>query len=172
MQNPFQPNLRKPWLLLCVTALMTYAILPVTHAPRFNPYAASNLLEVLMFLLAFPLGDLALLTFDSQSFFESYSSGIGERFVRWGLALLVGYVQWFHLVPALLARRRPAVTTLNLSPDDMVASAPAAAPVYAPGPRPEKQLNASSSPPVPQFDARGLTPLERIIAECRVQNDE
>jgi hypothetical protein len=80
------------------------------------------------------------------------------------MALALGYVQWFHLVPALLARRRPAVTTLNLSPDNMVASAPAAAYDCAPGPPPAKQLDAAPTPPVPQFDARGLTPLERILS--------
>ena len=28
MQNPFQPNLRKPWILLCASLLLVYTIMP------------------------------------------------------------------------------------------------------------------------------------------------
>src|SRR3712207_8062582 len=31
MQNPFQENLRKPWLLLCTTLLVVYSIMPAEH---------------------------------------------------------------------------------------------------------------------------------------------
>jgi hypothetical protein len=150
--------LRKHWLSLCTTILVLYTVIPVRHVDLYDLGALPARLEFLMFVLSFPLGSLFMWAFYTGT------GGIGERILLWTMALALGYVQWFHLVPALLARRRPAVTALNLSPGDMVASGPAA-PAYAPAPPPEKQLDAAPAPPVPQFDARGLTPLERILNE-------
>ena len=155
MTNPFQPNLRKPWLLLCLTAAVTYAILPVRHDSLFDPNALSFWLEVLMFLLAFPLGDLFAFLFYGGG------GGIFERFVFWSLALAVGYVQWFHILPALLRRKKSRVTTLNLAAAGNVAFG--AAP--ATGADSAAQLDRRESPPVPQFDGDGLTPLERVFSE-------
>jgi hypothetical protein len=56
MQNPFQPNLRKPWLLLCTTLLLVYSIMPGEHRTLFFDAAPSSVLEVFMALLSFPLG--------------------------------------------------------------------------------------------------------------------
>jgi len=156
MQNPFQPNLRKPWLLLCATALVTYSIMPVRHETIFYFNAPSSVLEALMFLLSFPLGDAFMFLFHSPT------QGIMARFVFWALAMGIGYAQWFHLFPALLRRRQSRATTLNLD-------AP-------PGARPASEsplgLGASAArpalaerPPVSQFDERGLTPLERILRD-------
>ena len=159
MRRPSRHDLRKHWLSLCATVLVLYTIFPIRLEDLYDLGALTARLELVMFLLSFPLGSLFMWAFYTGT------GGIGERILLWTMALALGYVQWFHLVPALLARRRPAVTTLNLSPDDMVASAPAAAHACAPGPPPAKQLDAAPAPPVPQFDARGLTPLERILNE-------
>jgi hypothetical protein len=157
MQNPFQPNLRKPWLLLCTTALVTYSIMPVRHETIFYFDAPSSVLEALMFLLSFPLGDAFMFLFHDAR------HGVTERFVFWALAMGVGYAQWFHLFPALLRRRQSRVTILNLRAG--VGVAPASEnPLGLAAPAPAPALEAER-PPVTQFDARGLTPLERVLRD-------
>lgn len=159
MPNPFQPNLRKPWLLLCVSTALTYAVVPVRGDALFDPDSISSWLEAVMFLLAFPLGDLLALAFYSGE------GGVIERFLLWSLAMAVGYAQWFHVFPALLGRKTRRVTTLNLAPLGNVAfgGGPAAQTVRA---APETKPSAApSEPPVPQFNDRGLTPLERILRD-------
>src|SRR5207248_10770144 len=70
--------------------------------------APSSVLEALMFLLSFPLGDALMFLFHSAQ------HDIIERFVFWALAMGIGYVQWFHLFPALLRQDRKS-TRLNSS---------------------------------------------------------
>ena len=157
MQNPFQPNLRKPWLLLCTTALVTYSIMPGSHETLFYYDSPSSVLEALMFLLSFPLGDAFMFLFHDAT------HGVSERFVFWAMAMGVGYAQWFHLFPALLRRRQPRATTLNLSAPLGVAPADESplglgAAATQPALAPERQ-------PVTQFDERGLTPLERVLRD-------
>ena len=156
MQNPFQPNLRKPWLLLCTTALVTYSIMPVGHETIFYFNAPSSVLEALMFLLSFPLGDAFMFLFHSPT------QGIMGRFVFWALAMGIGYEQWFHLFPALLRRRQSKATTLNLSAPLGVAPAPETPLGLA---APAAHALAEARPPVTQFDERGLTPLERVFRD-------
>jgi len=156
MQNPFQPNLRKPWLLLCTTLLVLYTIMPGEHSTLFFYHAPSALLEALMFLLAFPLGDAAAALF-------AYSPRFGaiERFVFWAIAMGFGYAQWFYLFPALLRRRgeredsAASVESVALHTRTPLGLASAET----------KPLNDAQRPPVPQFNERGLTPLERILRD-------
>ena len=157
MQNPFQPNLRKPWILLCTTVLLTYTIMPAERQTLFYRDASSPLLEALMFLLSFPLGDAVMMLFYSES------HGVGGRFVFWSLAMGVGYAQWFHLFPALL-RDRPAPVTLNLSGAPGVACAPGPAAQTQALPHPGPTLFADA-PPIAPLDDRGLTPVERVFRE-------
>lgn len=160
MQNPFQDNLRKPWLLLCTTLLLVYSIMPGEHETLFFNGAPSSFLEALMFLLSFPLGTAA------GFLFHSPGAGVTGRFVFWALAMGLGYAQWFHLFPALLRRRRqeqPAAlsTTLNLGPAGSVASrTPLGLGAAVSPPAPD-----AARPPVPQFNDRGLTPLERVFRD-------
>jgi hypothetical protein len=156
MQNPFQENLRKPWLLLCTTLLLVYSVMPGEYETFFFDAAPSAFVEALMLLLSFPLGTAAALPFHSAGF------GVFGRFAFWALAMGVGYAQWFHLFPALLRRapaRRP--TTLNLLTD---AGAARPSPLGAPATRP-LGLNDAPTPPIPQFNDRGLTPLERVFRD-------
>jgi hypothetical protein len=157
MQNPFQANLRKPWLLLCTTTLVVYTIMPARHETLFYFDAPSSVLEALMFLLSFPLGDSLMFLFHSAA------HGIAERFVFWAMAMGIGYAQWFHLFPALLRRRQSRATTLNLDAGRQVAPAnenPLG--LNTPAARPALE---AERPPVPQFNERGLTPLERILRD-------
>lgn len=157
MQNPFQPNLRKPWLLLCTTALVTYSIMPARHETIFYFNAPSSVLEALMFLLSFPLGDAVMFLFHSAQ------SGLAGRFVFWALAMGLGYVQWFHLFPALLRRRQSRAAALNLSAPGGMATAKAG-PLGLSAHASPPALDASR-PPAAQFDERGLTPLERVLRD-------
>jgi hypothetical protein len=156
MQNPFQPNLRKPWLLLCTTLLLVYSIMPGEHRTLFFDAAPSSVLEAVMALLSFPLGTAVAFVFHSSDF------GVTGRFAFWAAAMGLGYAQWFHLFPALKrweGRRR--ITTLNLNAGSSVAPASPLG-LDATGPRPA--LDAAR-PPVPQFNDRGMTPLERILRD-------
>ncbi|MCA1622171.1 MAG: hypothetical protein LC795_23445 [Acidobacteria bacterium] len=157
MQNPFQENLRKPWLLLCTSLLVVYSIMPVERETLFFSGAPSSFIEALMFLLSFPLGAAAASLFHSPDF------GVTGRFAFWAAAMGGGYLQWFHLFPALLRRlpARPTTVTLNLSMGSGVA--PRAAHVSA-ATRP-LGLSEAARPPVPQFNDRGLTPLERVFRD-------
>lgn len=155
MQNPFQENLRKPWILLCTTLLVVYSIMPGEHETLFFSGAASSLIEALMFLLSFPAGTAAVFPFHSADF------GVKGRFVFWAAAMALGYAQWFHLFPALLRRRRDESTTLNLAAGGRVASR---SPLGLKATQPLHALDPAR-PPVPQFNDRGMTPLERVFRE-------
>jgi len=157
MQNPFQPNLRKLWILLCTSTLLTYTIMPVRHETIFYVDAGSSWLEALMFLLSFPLGDLVMFMLYSHEY------GVMGRFALWALALSVGYAQWFHLFPALLRLKPPKpMTTLNLSAAPGVAFAPAAA---APARALPGRAPVQDAPPTTPLDDRGLTPIERVFRD-------
>jgi hypothetical protein len=157
MQNPFQPNLRKPWLLLCTTLLVVYSIMPVERGTLFFDGAPSSFLEALMFLLSFPLGTAAAFLFHSAGF------GVVGRFLFWALAMGLGYAQWFYLFPALLRRAGAGArtNTLNLS---AVTGVTRPSPLGLGVTQPLPALDAAR-PPVPQFNARGLTPLERAFRD-------
>ena len=162
MQNPFQENLRKPWLLLCTTLLVVYSIMPGEHETLFFNGAPSAPLEALMFLLSFPLGTAVGFLFHSPDL------GVKGRFVFWALAMAIGYAQWFHLFPALLRRYGQQThsttqsTTLNLRPAGSVASR---APLGLGAAAAQPPAPDSARPPVPQFNDRGLTPLERVFRD-------
>ena len=158
MQNPFQQNLRKPWLLLCTTLLVVYSIMPVERETFFFSGAPSSVIEALMFLLSFPLGTAVMFLFHADDY------GVTGRFAFWAAAMGAGYLQWFHLLPALL-RRLPtrSPTTLNLSAAGGVA--PHAAFGAGATTRPLGLPDAAARPPVPQFNDRGQTPLERVLRD-------
>ena len=156
MQNPFQPNLRKPWLLLCTTLLVLYSIMPGAHRTLFFDAAPSSVLEAVMALLSFPLGTAVAFVFHSPGF------GLTGRCAFWAAAMGLGYAQWFHLLPALKrweARRR--TNTLNLD------HAPGVAPASPLGlsAAPVRPVLDAARPPVRQFDERGQTPLERVFRD-------
>ncbi len=156
MQNPFQPNLRKPWLLLCTTLLLVYSIMPGAHRTLFFDAAPISILEAAMALLSFPLGTAVAFVFHSSDF------GLTGRFAFWAAAMGLGYAQWFHLFPALKRwEKGRRLNTLNLPAGPSVVSG---SPL---GLNPAAQLPAldPARPPVPQFNDHGRTPLERILRD-------
>ncbi|MET0622561.1 MAG: hypothetical protein ABW250_06255 [Pyrinomonadaceae bacterium] len=158
MRNPFQENLRRPWLLLCTTLLVVYSIMPGEYETLFFNAAPGSFIEAVMFLLSFPLGAAA------GSVFHSPDLGVFGRFGFWAASMGVGYWQWFHLFPALLRRLPPraASITLNLSHAPGVAPH---APLGSAATRPLALPDAPARPPVPQFNDRGLTRLERVFRD-------
>lgn len=156
MQNPFQPNLRKPWLLLCTTLLLVYSIMPGAHRTLFFDAAPSSVLEAVMTLLSFPLGTAVAFVFHSSDF------GLTGRFAFWAAAMGLGYAQWFHLLPALKRwEKSRRIHTLNLPAGPSVAPAsPLGLNVASPLPT----LDAARAP-VPQFNDHGRTPLERVFRD-------
>lgn len=157
MQNPFQPNLRRPWILLCLSLVITYTIMPGEHTTLFFYYAPSAFLEALMFLLSFPLGDAAAFLIYSPR------AGTTERLAFWTVTMALGYAQWFHLLPALLKRINERATTLNLAGGESVAP-PAHSPLGLASAE-TRPLNEAQRPPMQHFNERGLTPLERILRD-------
>src|SRR3954468_67034 len=146
MRNPFQPNLRKPWLLLCTTLLVVYSIMPGEHRTLFFDAAPSSLLEALMALLSFPLGTAAAFLFHAPDF------GVAGRFAFWAAAMGLGYAQWFHILPALKRwEERRRINTLNPGAGQSVAPA---SPLGLAAAEPLPSLEAAR-PPVPQFNERG-----------------
>ena len=156
MQNPFQPNLRKPWLLLCTTLLVLYSIMPGAHRTLFFDAAPSSVLEACMALLSFPLGTAVAFAFHSSDL------GLTGRCAFWAAAMGLGYAQWFHILPAL--KRREQGRRVNTQNPE---SAPGVAPASPLGLNvtPAAPALDAARPPVPQFNERGQTPLERILRD-------
>ena len=86
-----------------------------------------------------------------------------QRVIFWAFAMGLGYAQWFHIFPALLKRRAERSTTLNLAGGESVAL-PTRAPLGLASAE-TKPLDEAQRPPMPYFNERGLTPLERIIRD-------
>lgn len=156
MQNPFQPNLRKPWLLLCTTLLLVYSIMPGEHRTLFFDAAPSSVIEAVMALLSFPLGTAVAFVFHAADF------GVFGRFAFWAAAMGLGYAQWFHLLPALKRREegRRLHTLHHPAGPGVLPASPLGLNATTPLGLPE-----AARPPVPQFNDRGQTPLERILRD-------
>ena len=163
MQNSFRFDVKTRWLLLATTTLVIYCIVPVRGDVTFDLDAVSTLLQVLLVVLTFPLGLVFVLLVNALTGgFGGF--GIAGQLQVWAVAVAGGFFQWFFLIPALLGRRKPEVTALNLSA--AATTTPAAAPAHAPGALPEAYANATTDlPPIPQFDERGRTPFERILGD-------
>jgi len=94
--------------------------------------------------------------------FHADDFGVFGRFAFWAAAMGLGYAQWFHLLPALKRREvRRRLHTLNLAAVESVAPASPLGLNLTP-PRPALE---AARPPVPQFNERGMTPLERILRD-------
>ena len=160
MQNSFRFDLKTRWLLLSTCTLLLYCIVPVRRGAFFDLDAVSTWLQFLLFVLTFPLGSLfVMLVYTLSGGFENFS--ITDQLQVWVIAVALGFLQWFFLIPAIMGRISPEVTALNLS---AAPAAPAVAPAHATGALHESEANAATNvPPIPQFDERGRTPFERIL---------
>ena len=151
MQSHFQSRLRRPWLLACAGLLLCYALAPVNYDGELDLYALANFADCVAVFVSFPLGLIVALGLGQIDF------GLTHRSQLWALCLVFGYVQWFHFVPLLCRRAPTPAVSLNLAGDERVAAA--AAPPVDPLPA----QPAAESPPMPQFNEHGRTPLERVF---------
>lgn len=119
-------------------------------------FAKSDLLPIL-FLLSFPGSILFLIVnealIEAGIFFDA-APAMHYTFLSLG-ALTVGYIQWFHLLPALFGKQEITVLSLN-QPISAGTGEQEAPPKRS---RPE-QIKALQVQP---FDNLGRTPLERVI---------
>lgn len=161
--NPFQDNLKARWILLAISTLLVYCITPVSRETMFDFNHISTWLQAMLILLSFPSGALFVLLAHGLTD-GCRECSIIHHFQIWLCALALGYLQWFHLVPALLRRKNPAPVSLNLSTAGgaSILGAPT-----APYRRPleDGQTTPTEKSPVPQFDEHGLTPVERILRD-------
>ncbi|HEX7174580.1 MAG TPA: hypothetical protein VF240_04780 [Pyrinomonadaceae bacterium] len=160
MQNSFRFDVKTRWLLLATSALVIYTVVPIRRGALYDLNAVSTWLQFLLFVLTFPLGSFFVL------FVHAFAGGFGEfgiveQFQMWIVAVALGFLQWFFLIPAMLRHKSSEVTALHLSSggDD-----PAVASAQTGGALPEVDTNvATNASPIPQFDERGRTPFERIL---------
>jgi hypothetical protein len=70
--------------------------------------AADAVLLTAMFVLAFPTGIVAVLAIIAYStqFLATRSAGVFELFIFWLPFVGLGYLQWFKLLPFLIAKLR------------------------------------------------------------------
>ncbi len=103
-------KIEKAWIAASVLALVAYRL---WNGGRSGDDPLSLLLQTIMFFLSFPLGPAAMLPVAI-----AYDGCGGCREVSWMLdwsvALFVGYLQWFWIVPSI--RERGRLTLLKLSP--------------------------------------------------------
>lgn len=158
----FELDLKARWILLAVSALVVYCIVPVRRDMAFDLNAISTWLQALLFMLSFPSGSFFVLAANVLTDGCAECS-VAQHFQIWAVALALGYLQWFHLVPALLGwRRAEPPVALNISAGGAAAPEDSSTQTthVLSEPRPSAPPGA---PTVRQFDERGLTPVERII---------
>ena len=159
MQNSFRFDAKTRWLLLATTTLVVYCVVPVRRGAMLDLGAVSTWLQLLLFVLTFPLGSFfVMIVHASPGGFDHFR--IVDQFQMWAVAVALGFFQWFFLIPILLGRKSPEVTALNLSSG---AGAPAVASAREHALTDAGGADTPNAPPVPQYDERGRTPFERIL---------
>lgn len=159
MRNPFQTNARAAWLALSAGALVLYTTVPVRLETLHDVTEYSTWLEVLLFVPSLP-SSLFLLLFMNELGYDPGSHSILNRFMLLASFSVLGFFQWFCLIPFLFGRRR--LTTLNLC----AAVGGRAQETDAPAlPSASSGEVGTQTTPISPFDERGLTPVERVIRD-------
>jgi hypothetical protein len=157
-------KVEKAWLVASLTALVLHRLLEV------DPDADGLwLIETLIVVLTFPCGPVAML------FLAIGVEAMSDRtdlswLLDWSTLLVVGYLQWFWVLPEI--RRNNRLTIVNLSssveldsPSEIAAPAPPPGSLNLPElpPAPVAFNAAAFVPPLAQFDEAGLTALDRVL---------
>jgi cytochrome c biogenesis protein CcdA len=108
---------------------------------------------VFMFILSFPTGFLFLLV--SILFLPESFHAPSQYITVWLIMAAGGFLQWFILIPRLLAKRN--FTILNLGQAESPLEVPPASTQSSSATRPKRLKTISP------FDNRGRSPLERVI---------
>lgn len=166
IQYVFQSSLKTRWILLALSTLVVYCIVPVRRDMIFDLNAISTWVRALLFMLSFPSGAIFVLI--SHLLTDGCAEcSVAQHFQIWIVALALGYLQWFHLVPALLGwRKAEPPVALNISAGGAGTledrSTWTSHTLFEP-----EQPATTNAPPARQFDERGLTPVERIMRDDR-----
>jgi len=157
-------DLRARWALLALSALVTYSIVPMRSATFFNPDSFSFWLQALMFILSFPCGSLFALGAHAVTDGCAECS-VAQNFMIWCVALGLGFLQWFYVLPILFRRRGEAEPTVALNLSGAASAAVEGATMTG---APCDRLRAAheiaaGDQPVRPFDERGRTPVERVL---------
>ncbi len=149
MKKPFELNLSPIWLLISALALTLPVFLPSSVNPQFFFQDIIGTVTAAMYILSFPFGLLALpLMFLAKLFLGVNPQTIGGMYINVFLLCVLGYVQWFWLVPRFL-RSESRFQILNLL-----------------GGKPDLKLSEAAASSNAEFcDSQGRTPVERIIHE-------
>lgn len=161
MSHPFQPNVRRLWILLNLTLLLVYTLIPVWRGHP-DPGGLSELIELFMFMAAAPANLCLITLMDVLGLMPHYFGGVGERFALLVGFSVLGYFQWFYFAPLLLGRVRAQPLTLNLAAE----ATPAPGGVKSATPPGALVVGAGASGRlVLPFDERGRTPVERVFQQ-------
>ncbi len=149
MKKPFELNLSPIWLSISALALTLPVFLPSSVNPQFFFQDIIGTVTAAMYILSFPFGLLALpLMFLAKLFLGVNPQTIGGMYINVFLLCVLGYVQWFWIVPRLL-RSESRFQMLNLL-----------------GAKSNLKLSeAAASNNTEFFDSQERTPVERIIYE-------
>ena len=146
MKERFKFSLSQIWMLVTAAALILPVFLPSSADPQNFLENVIGTVTVTMFILSFPISLFGL----PVMFFASYVLGvdpnsIGGMYLNVFLLCVLGYVQWFWILPRIL-RNEPQFQMLNLF-----------------GGNPEMQLLEAKAMSNIPFDSDGRTPLERVL---------
>ncbi len=149
MKEQFKLNLSSIWLLISAVALTLPVFLPSLSNPQHFFQDIIGTVTTMMYILSFPAGLLALpAMFLAELFLGVNPDTIGGMYINVFLLCVLGYVQWFWIVPRVL-RNEPRFQTLNLF-----------------GEKSEIQLlQAKAANNIPFCDSDGRTPIERVFQE-------
>lgn len=149
MKEQFKLNLSPIWLLISAAALTLPVFLPSSVHPQYFFQDIIGTTATAMYILSFPAGLLALPTmFLAELFLGVNPNTIGGMYINVFLLCVLGYVQWFWIVPRIW-RNEPRLNTLNLFGETAES----------------KLLQAKAANSIPFCDADGRTPIERVFQE-------
>lgn len=136
--------LKMPWLFvsfICLIAPVFFPTLPYPDSFLDDPMGTSTLV---MFLLSFPMSILAAPALIAVG---AGPNPIEAAYTNLFFLFVIGFVQWFWLIPKLTQEKQPELQVLDLH-----------------AARPAAQLSeAHLSTDFPFFDKESRTPVERVI---------
>lgn len=152
--------IRYAWLLGCVACFILPLLLtPVGDSDSLHwVHMAIEDMTFAMFILSFPCSIAFVLVVAIYFLmFSPYDMPIASYLLLWLGFFVTGYVQWFWVLPELRQKRQ--LITLGLTQS---AERKAVKKRRRRKRAPRARLNSS---PIPQLDAIGRTPLERVIGD-------
>ncbi len=151
MNKQFKLSLGQIWILISSFCLLLPVFMPSSAQPQFFFENVMGTITVTMFILSFPLSLLGLpVMFLTRSALEINPLSIEAMYLNLTMMFVFGVIQWYWIVPRFLSDG-PKFQTLSLL-----------------GARPEVLLAEAKIESRTEFyDARGRTPLERVIESDR-----